>query len=282
VAGLTEPDGSAPLISVVVTAYNRREYLKRAVDSELCQTLPRDRYEVVVSKNFEFDLDSEWSDLGVKLVFFDRPGLGARVADALRYCKGDVVCLLEDDDVYHQDRLERVLGVWGGRTLYYHSAFEMFTDDGRRLGVFDANPWRNCSSTAVHRWVLTSSEPYLREVRLHLDMFYYIAFRSLGRSDGCVVDTHPTTSVRMHRSPDRSREYAADGEVMRRMLLDRLGSTAALEEIVDHFNLTKKVVGGGRITPREYARYAASAIEAGVHDSYWLRRMAEVSAGFIL
>ena len=97
-----------------------------------------------------------------------------------------------------------------------------------------------------------------------------------------MVDTHPTTSVRMHRSPDRSREYAADGEVMRRMLLDRLGSTAALEEIVDHFNLTKKVVGGGRITPREYARYAASAIEAGVHDSYWLRRMAEVSAGFIL
>ena len=59
-----------------------------------------------------------------------------------------------------------------------------------------------------------------------------------------MVDTHPTTSARMHRSPDRSREYAADGEVMRRMLLDRLGSTAALEEIVDHFNLTKKVVGG--------------------------------------
>ena len=126
--------------------------------------------------------------------------------------------------------------------------------------MFDANPWRNCSSTAVHRWVLTSSEPYLREVRLHLDMFYYIAFRSLGRSDGCVVDTHPTTSARMHRSPDRSREYAADGEVMRRMLLDRLGSTAALEEIVDHLNLTKKVVGESRRGSTRATRRAPSRL----------------------
>jgi cellulose synthase/poly-beta-1,6-N-acetylglucosamine synthase-like glycosyltransferase len=42
-----------PYISVIVTAYNRRKYLSFALRSLEAQTLPRDRFEVIVVKNFE-------------------------------------------------------------------------------------------------------------------------------------------------------------------------------------------------------------------------------------
>ncbi|MGC8544043.1 MAG: glycosyltransferase, partial [Vulcanisaeta sp.] len=41
-----------PFISVVITAYNRREFLKYAVKSVINQTLDKSLYEIIVVKNF--------------------------------------------------------------------------------------------------------------------------------------------------------------------------------------------------------------------------------------
>jgi Glycosyl transferase family 2. len=49
-----------PYISVIVTAYNRRRYLPFALRSLEAQTLPRDRFEVIVVKNFD---DKESDDI---------------------------------------------------------------------------------------------------------------------------------------------------------------------------------------------------------------------------
>ncbi len=42
-----------PFISVVITAYNRREFLKYAVKSVINQTLDKSLYEVIAVKNFK-------------------------------------------------------------------------------------------------------------------------------------------------------------------------------------------------------------------------------------
>jgi len=47
--GLTDQ----PYISVIVTAYNRRRYLPFALKSLEAQTLPKDKFEVIVVKNFD-------------------------------------------------------------------------------------------------------------------------------------------------------------------------------------------------------------------------------------
>jgi glycosyltransferase involved in cell wall biosynthesis len=44
---------NAPLITVILTAYNRRRYLEEAINSTLNQTLSKEFYEVIVIKNFE-------------------------------------------------------------------------------------------------------------------------------------------------------------------------------------------------------------------------------------
>jgi glycosyltransferase involved in cell wall biosynthesis len=44
---------SDPLISVIIVAYNRREFIRETVKSVANQTLPKDEYELIVVKNFE-------------------------------------------------------------------------------------------------------------------------------------------------------------------------------------------------------------------------------------
>lgn len=96
-----------PYISVIVVAYNRRAFLRDAVESVLNQTLARNEYEVVVSKNFPTEYDEEWEKRGVKLLSFQGQKYGGRIADALPHCKGDVICFL-DDDMFSPDKLEKV------------------------------------------------------------------------------------------------------------------------------------------------------------------------------
>jgi Glycosyl transferase family 2. len=43
-------------ISVIITAYNRKEFLLDAIKSALKQTLPKDKYEIIVIKNFKDNL----------------------------------------------------------------------------------------------------------------------------------------------------------------------------------------------------------------------------------
>lgn len=42
-----------PFISVIVTAYNRKQFILEALNSIVNQTLSKDKYEVIVTKNFE-------------------------------------------------------------------------------------------------------------------------------------------------------------------------------------------------------------------------------------
>ncbi|ACP54591.1 glycosyltransferase family 2 protein [Saccharolobus islandicus] len=44
-----------PYISVIITAYNRKQFLLDAIKSALNQTLNRTEYEILVAKNFKDD-----------------------------------------------------------------------------------------------------------------------------------------------------------------------------------------------------------------------------------
>jgi len=41
-----------PFISAIITAYNRREFIRDAVNSVINSVLPEDEYEIIVVKNF--------------------------------------------------------------------------------------------------------------------------------------------------------------------------------------------------------------------------------------
>jgi len=100
---------NSPYISVIITAYNRKEFLLDAFNSALNQTLSRDKYEIIVTKNFTNNkIDNYIKKNGGKLVFFEEGGVGEQIVDALKYAMGEVICFLEDDDLFTKEKLKTI------------------------------------------------------------------------------------------------------------------------------------------------------------------------------
>jgi len=125
-----------PYISVIVTAYNRRRYLPFALRSLEAQTLPRDKFEVIVVKNFE---DKESDDIilrnGWKEVYNDDTYYGRMVLAGLEESKGDVITFLEDDDMYVGNRLEEVYKAFKSydSLVYFHNSQAVIDENGSMI-----------------------------------------------------------------------------------------------------------------------------------------------------
>jgi len=122
-----------PYISVIVTAYNRRKYLPFALRSLEAQTLPRDKFEVIVVKNFENEeSDDIISRNGWKEVYNDDSYHGRMVLAGLEESRGDVITFLEDDDMYVGNRLEEVYKAFKlyDSLMYFHNSQVIIDENG--------------------------------------------------------------------------------------------------------------------------------------------------------
>lgn len=101
------------LISVIATAYRRRQYLYNALLSVKAQTLPEDKYEVIVVKDFEdSQVDSLIKEMGWRSVYSDEEYQGRMYINGLKEADGDIIAFLDDDDTYAPNKLEYVYNVF--------------------------------------------------------------------------------------------------------------------------------------------------------------------------
>lgn len=104
---------SRPEISVIVGAYSREQYLPFALRSLTSQTLARDRFEIVVIKNFRSaEVDREIERVGALSLFDTEPRIGRWLRHAVRAAQAPLVTFCDDDDEFEPDRLEQVLAVF--------------------------------------------------------------------------------------------------------------------------------------------------------------------------
>ncbi|MUM65926.1 glycosyltransferase [Acidianus infernus] len=111
------------LISVIIIAYNRRNFLLKAVKSVANQTLDKNLYEVIVVKNFEdMTIDDIINKLGYKNIVYDTPLYGERLAIGVEESSGDILAFLEDDDEFKPEKLARVYEVFTSHkdVSYFH------------------------------------------------------------------------------------------------------------------------------------------------------------------
>jgi glycosyltransferase involved in cell wall biosynthesis len=101
------------MITVLVTAFNRKQFLPEALCSVINQTLDPSEYEVIVVKNFADSLsDRIIRERGFKEIFCSDPRQGIHYMLALREASGEVICPLDDDDLFHPNKLEYIRGFY--------------------------------------------------------------------------------------------------------------------------------------------------------------------------
>ena len=98
-----------PTLSVIVTAYNRKEFLLEALQSAVNQTLKRDKYEIICIKNFkDAKIDKYIKDNGIISILEKEKPVGEYLYIATKKAKGKVLVFLDDDDLFSKDKLKRV------------------------------------------------------------------------------------------------------------------------------------------------------------------------------
>lgn len=103
-----------PTVSVIIPAYNTQEYLSKAIHSALQQTMPS--LEVIVVDDASTDntlaIAQSISDPRLQVLRHERNlGAGAARNTALAAAKGEWIAILDSDDWFAPNRLEKLLQV---------------------------------------------------------------------------------------------------------------------------------------------------------------------------
>ncbi len=132
---------SGPLVSVLMSTYNRPRYVRQALESVLRQT--HGNVEAIVVRDGGQpvgDLDREYGDR--RLTFINRDenrGLPYSFNEALDAARGEYICYLGDDDVLYPHHVSTLLGALDGQDEYgaaysdLYKAHHRVMPDGGRL-----------------------------------------------------------------------------------------------------------------------------------------------------
>ena len=110
-------------ISVIITAYKRKEFIMDAIKSVLNQTLPRKYYEIIVVKNFiDSDIDKYINDNNIKNIFSNDISLSGKSVEAIKSSHGEIISFLDDDDMFYNNKLEYIYDLFKNNInlVYYH------------------------------------------------------------------------------------------------------------------------------------------------------------------
>lgn len=122
-------------ISVIITAHNRRVYLEDALRSTIDQTLDRKLFEIIVVKNFDDELLDRFIEVnGAISIFSDTEFLGLDKVLGTRAATGDIICFLDDDDLFLPKKLETVLHFFDTYPdlVFYRNNPSFFDEMGER------------------------------------------------------------------------------------------------------------------------------------------------------
>ncbi|MEM3245916.1 MAG: glycosyltransferase family 2 protein [Candidatus Micrarchaeaceae archaeon] len=280
-----------PYISVIITAYNRKEFVAEAVNSVLNQSLAKQKYEIILIKNFKTEYDKSWKEKGVKLILKEG-SMGEYLYTGILLSKGEIITFLEDDDLYEQGRLESVYRAFKSQRnlLYYRNNMIAFSESGpvkfigsvakdqlvysseikKLYPIVLLGAWGNPSCMAIKRSAIIDSINLIRHIQYGPDGSIFYA--ALHKNAKLFLTTKALTRYRIHNNNtsigltadgiiERAKRYFKDGKydfkIFKQILIRNNNKNAIkiLNSQELRSELNDKIILNKKVTIKELLKY---------------------------
>lgn len=218
--GMTAPQTTGVAVTVLVAAYGRLPLLKQAVASALAQDHPS--FEVLIVDDGSGDDTGAWlrasedGEARLRVIFQPHQGVAAARANGVAAAKGELICILDSDDVLVPHALTRLAGVFEtdpDATLAYTRIRELRPDGAAVVQAYpeftsaDAMLWATLvrprlpfkhSGTMFRRSVALQLGSYDPGLPCKVDIDLYLKFLRAGHRPRLVAE--PLVDFRMHKN----------------------------------------------------------------------------------
>ena len=109
---------SKPIVSIIINNYNYDRFLAEAIDSALNQTYPH--VEIIVVDDGSTDNSRNIiADYGNRIVpvLKSNGGQASSFNEGFKASQGEIICLLDSDDVFHQEKVEKIVTLFHDNNL---------------------------------------------------------------------------------------------------------------------------------------------------------------------
>ncbi len=131
-ADALEENSFPPSVTILMASYGRLEFLREAVNSALKQRYPN--FEIIIVDDGSDDDVIEWLQLldsreaKVSVFYQSHQGVAAARAHGVDKAATDLVCILDSDDIFAQNALERLV-----EALHRHAGIQLVYSDIREI-----------------------------------------------------------------------------------------------------------------------------------------------------
>jgi glycosyltransferase involved in cell wall biosynthesis len=178
-------------ISVVIPAYNAARFLPRCLESVFAQTLKAEEV-IVVDDGSTDDTAALAVKLGARVVRRPNGGLSAARNTGIQNASSEWIALLDADDMWSPDKLERQADRIGPDTVMVYTGIRVFDDSGVReerlaVDVISARKmlrYRNCitpSTVLVRREAVMKDGGFREDIRACEDWEMWVRLERVGQ-----------------------------------------------------------------------------------------------------
>lgn len=121
-------------VTVVITAYNRKNFIRNAVESVIRQELDSSRYEIIIVSNYNIELDQFPKNMPISVIIMEGT-VGEFLFAGIKKAKYDLIAFLDDDDEFEVGKIKRILSFFESdeKLVYYHNSMDYIDDNNKRI-----------------------------------------------------------------------------------------------------------------------------------------------------
>lgn len=213
-------------LTVLLRIHSRTQFFRSAFESILGQTYDASMLEIIILTNLTevSEYFSNFNNLNLAIYNYKDSTEGEVLWEGISRSSGEVICFLDDDDLWKEERLQTVhhLFMEHKGVGYYHNSVEPFNDlsnnverkqyevvrGKRNLYVKNSEKWRlirritgyypdfNMSSICIRRDIISKRLGQLRKMKSSPDTFIY--FCALESECDFFLDSTQLTFYRHH------------------------------------------------------------------------------------